>query len=118
MAYATTTDLQTYLGGSLPPNPQRLLDRATEVIEYYTFGKIQTSNADEAEVASKATCQQVEFWMQQGEDGDISGNQYKQISIGTWNATFADGFQSPSLAPRAKRTLFLAGMLYRGVRMI
>ena len=121
MAYATTTDLASYLGvtvASLPTNSAILLERASELIDYYTFNKIQVSIPTEANVAKRATCQQVEYWFQVGEDNDVTGNQYKQISIGTWNASFRDDFKMPTIAPRAKRTLFLGGMLFRGVKMI
>lgn len=118
MAYATTSDLQTYLGGSLPPNPTRLLERASELIDYITFGRINTSITEQADAAKKATCQQVEFWMQVGEDRDISDDQYESLRIGSWSATYNTDYVLGVVSPRAKRTLHLAGMLYRGVRMI
>jgi hypothetical protein len=127
MAYATTTELQAYLGGaSLPADAQRLLDRASDLVDYITFGKINVSIAYQEEAAKNATCAQVEYWMTMGEDTDISGSSYDSISIGTFQMTTSssNGSKTTSLgskhglAPRAGRILFLAGMAYRGVRMI
>jgi hypothetical protein len=119
MAYATTVQLQAYLGGgALPPNAARLLDRASELIDYITMGRIETSIVEQANAAQKATCQQVEFWMQVGEDRDINNDQYESLRIGSWSATYNTDYVLNVISPRAKRTLYLAGMLYRGVRMI
>lgn len=121
MAYATTTELQAYLGGTLPPSPQRLLDRASELIDYATFGQIDISIDEQKDAAKLSTCQQVEYWIQVGENIDIDGIKLDSISIGTYQAVYNNDAGSKSfstLAPRARRTLFLSGMLFRGVRMI
>ena len=121
MAYATTTDLATYLGvtvGSLPSNASILLERASDVIDYATMGRLDVTDTTQANVAKKATCQQVEQFILVGTEYDISGREYEQLSIGSWSANWKDSDTNLTIAPRARRTLFLAGYLYRGVRMI
>ena len=127
MAYATTTELQAYLGtASLPADAQRLLDRASDLVDFVTLGKINVSIPYQEQAAQNATCAQVEYWITMGEDTDISGASYESISIGTFQMTTSssDSAKTQSLgskhglAPRAGRILFLAGMTYRGVRQI
>jgi hypothetical protein len=121
MAYATLAQLASYLGvaqSALPQNANILLDRASDLIDYITLGRIDSSDTSQATTAQKATCQQVEYMIEHGEL-DKSENGYKSLSIGNFSATFSDKSEGmKTLAPRARRTLFLAGMLYRGVRMI
>jgi hypothetical protein len=121
MAYATLAQLASYLGvaqSALPSNANILLDRASDLIDYITLGRIEIADAEQAAVAQKATCQQVEYMIEYGEI-DKDENAYKSVSIGTFSATFGDKSSGmKTLSPRARRTLFLAGMLYRGVRMI
>lgn len=131
MAYATGAELQAYLGGaSLPSDASRLLNRASDLIDYATFGKINQTNAEQMLTAKNATCAQVEYWINVGEQIDIAGSQsqFDSISIGTFQMSKSTSSNSKSkssgtsqtdaIAPRAKRILFLGGMLYRGVRMI
>lgn len=123
MSYATTIELAAYLGipvNNLPANAATILNNASDIIDWVTLGRIDTEDVDQAAAASKATCQQYEYWASIGEDQDISGITYRNISIGTFSAQFTDnGNKQPQvLSPRARRTLSLAGLLYRGVRMI
>ena len=117
MAYATTTELAEYLGvqvADLPDDADRLLDRASEMIDYYTLNRIDET--EDAEVAKKATMAQYEWWSQFDEFG-LQGF-YSQIQIGPFQASAAGetgGKGPPELAPRARRFLFLKGLLYRGV---
>lgn len=117
MIYATTTDLAAYMGisvGSLPSNSSNMLERASELIDFVTLSRIDTTDSDELLVAKKATCAQVEFWIQINVESDIIGNSYNSISMGqlSMNGKFN------TLAPRARRALQIAGMYNRGVRMI
>lgn len=121
MAYATEQDLADYLGVSLadlPDDAERLLERASEDIDYYTLGR-----ATQSEATKLATCAQIEMWLEVGEETDIRGA-LQSFSIGRWSATYAgaaggagSGGGPPALAPRARRHLLLAGLLYRGVAM-
>ena len=117
MAYATEQDLADYLGVSLadlPDDAERLQERASEDIDYYTLGR-----ATQSEATKLATCAQIEMWLEVGEEADIRGA-LQSFSIGRWSATYAssgNGGGPPALAPRARRHLLLAGLLYRGVAM-
>ena len=114
MAYATITELADYLGVQevdLPDDAERLLERASELIDYYTLGRIVAG-----EIASKATVRQYEWWSQFDEFGTV--NFLNNISIGPFSAGLNSGGSGqsiPDLAPRARRVLLLAGYLNRSV---
>lgn len=120
MAYATKADLAAYLGVSeadLPPDADRLLERASELIDYVTMGRADAEA--HADTLRRATCAQAEMWISEGEDVAIRGP-IRSFSLGKWSVTYGDGRQSggdrqPELAPRARQALALAGLLYRGV---
>ncbi|HEX3047203.1 MAG TPA: hypothetical protein VHY08_20785 [Bacillota bacterium] len=110
--YATINDLQNYLGladpSSLPPDTERLLQRASDLIDFKTFGNAVLN----PEKAKTATCAQVEYWLEIDESSDITGP-LGEIHIDTLstNSKFA------VLAPRARRYLHFAGLLKAGVNM-
>jgi len=112
MAYATLTELAEYLGvdeADLPDDAERLLERASEMMDYYTLNKIEAG-----ETASKAVCAQVEQWVEVGSEGIV---QVQGVTIGPFQAQFGAGQNRmlPELANRAKQYLILEGLLYRGV---
>jgi hypothetical protein len=114
-AYATVDQLQDYLGvtRALPQDAQRLLDRASELIEYVTLARIDTARTEDAEAAQRATCAQVEFWLETDESHAVLAPKEGSVSqIGSLQV------QNPSqLAPRARMVLSTAGLLFRGVRL-
>lgn len=115
MAYATTTDLAGYLGiaeTSLPTDANRLLDRASEFVDYITFNRIDSTNTTHLDRAKNATCAQVEYWIGIDESMDIVGSP-DRFSAGSFSY---DG-KLAELAPRAKRILLHAGLLNVGVRL-
>jgi len=119
MAYATTTELADYLGvdeAGLPDDADRLLDRASEMIDYYTLNKIDTNKESHEEAAKKATCAQIEQWIEMGDEGIVK---LQGISIASFQAQFGAGENRmlPELASRAKQALFKAGLLNRGVSL-
>ena len=114
MAYATITELADYLGvqeADLPDDAERLLERASEMIDYYTLNRIEAG-----ETASKATCMQYEWWSQFDEFN--TQQFFSEIEIGPFSASNRgqnpDG-GPPELALRARQVLFLGGYLYAGV---
>lgn len=118
MAYATPQDLAEYLAvdpSQLPADVERLLERASEAVDYLTLGRIDPGNAQHAEAAKKATCAQVESWLQTEEVGDKQGT-VKRFTIGRFSMDFGDQ-GVPQVAPRTRRYLLLAGLLYRGVQV-
>lgn len=114
MAYATRDDYAAFVGKDpqeLPTDIDRLLQRASELIDYVTLGRIDTSNNDCLANARDAVCAQVEYWESAGEDIDIQSSP-EQVIIGSFEMIG----RMPTLAPRARRILLLAGLLSRTVR--
>lgn len=115
--YAEYAELEAYLGDRVPlpiqPEAERMLDRASELIaaktrhwaEYYwTDPRPDPLDAFQSAL-NKAALQQVEFWLETGEEHDIVGpespRQVGRVAYGT----------PPRLAPRAADTLVDAGLL-------
>lgn len=123
MAYATTTDLAEYLGvtvGELPSDAERLLDRASELVEHAMFNNYDSSITEHVEAAKKATCAQVEFWNNIGEGTAIVGRNIEGYKSGDLSMSFGKGSNSSvdKLSSRATLHLGRHGLLYRGVKNI
>lgn len=123
MAYATTQQLADYLGVELvdlPADASRLLDRASEDIDFQTLNRASDKFADGGAVyvaaIQKATCAQVEYWITDGESVSI-GPALKSYRMSKYAAEYADAGGPPRLAPRARQFLLLTGLLYRGVSL-
>ncbi len=123
--YVTEAQLAAYLGidvGDLPTDVERQLTRASEMIKQATLNNIDEDNTDHMEIAQLATCAQVEYWINQGEDISTSPG-YKRLKIDKFEVEFnGSGSDSGSantrqLAPRAKNYLSDYGLMYRGVRL-
>jgi len=118
MAYATVEDLAEYTGTEQafwPADAERMLERASELIDRYTLGRIDTDREKHEEIAKAATCAQVEWWeIHEDEYGLMS--QFDQVSIGNFQLHKSDGKGLPMLAPRAYYVLVINGLLYRAVR--
>jgi hypothetical protein len=121
LAYASSANLLEFLGRSveLPENVDALLCRASEIIDAVTLGRVDTSVASDVEAAKQATCAQIEFWLEVGEENDISGPvETKQASKVTLGYGSGGNRIAPLyLAPRAERILFNAGLLSRAVKL-
>ena len=123
MAYATTTELATYLfvdESDLPDDADRLLQRASELMDYITLNRIDTDNTAQATAAEKAVCAQYEWWAESGDELGLAGK-VNSISLGEFS--YSAGNESTNktrvstVAPRAMQYLFLEGLLYKGVSM-
>ena len=124
MAYANTTELADYLGvdeTDLSPDAPRLLERASDLIDYITKNKIDVSIISQEDAARKATCAQYEWWAETGDElGVIS--QLNSMSIGEFS--FSGGSSQTNqnristIAPRVEQYLFLEGLLYGGVDLV
>lgn len=116
MAYATVEELAEYLYQDqvdLPDDAERLLDRASEYMDKITLGKINVLDTDHETAAQKATCAQVEWWIENDDEFGIASN-IKSIKLGNFSTSYnaTDGKSSvPVLAPRARDFLFLEGLL-------
>lgn len=112
--YATTTDLAEYLfvtEDNLPADAERLLARASELVGSLVKRNYDSTVAAHVEAVKQATCAQVEYWLEVGEvfDNNVQSETHSKVST-TW---FAGG--KSELAPRARRFLLDAGLLYAGV---
>ena len=120
MAYATRDDLAAYVGSgvTLPDDAEvdRLLARASELIDQKALRRIDPGCPAHAAAARQAVCAQVEYWLQHGEDLDVTGP-VLSYSIGSMSINYGVGGprRVDELAPRARRHLVLAGLLYRSV---
>jgi hypothetical protein len=123
MNYATKEDLAMWLGHmdaggaaditQLPEDVERLIRNASRVIDHATMGGIDISDQNHLDVAMNATTAQCEFWIDgMGESVDINPNM-KGYNAGKTSFDFANGI--PKLAPRARRELWLGGLLNRKV---
>ena len=111
-SYATKAQLAEYLEIeiiNLQPNSERLIKRASELVDEFTMGKINLTTAEHEEAAMLATCAQVEFLLTVDESMDIISPP-SDFSLGSFKLSGT----VKTLAPRARRYLFLAGLMYRG----
>jgi hypothetical protein len=123
MAYATTAQLATYLGiaeGSLPADASRMLDRATDMIDYAVLNNDVTGFETET---ANACCAQVEWWIETGDElgvgAEISSMKLSEFSVNYSGSSSSSPNSRQSqhgpLCARAYEYLFRAGLLYRGV---
>jgi hypothetical protein len=123
MNYATKEELAVWLGYTtqtgdpdvslLPANVDKLLANASRVIDQATLGQINVDNQTHLDVAKNATTAQCEYWIDgPGESVDINPNM-SGYNAGKTSFQFVNGI--PKLAPRARRELWLGGLLNRRV---
>ena len=95
---------------------KRMLLRASELVDSVTLKKIDKDNPSHMTTAVKATCAQVEYWIEVGESQDIEGTP-ASISAGNMDINFQGGTAGGELAPRARRILLKAGLLSRSIKV-
>ena len=122
MAYATTAELAEYLGtdeSSLPEDVPRLLERASELIDYITRNNVDVSIIKHEEAARKAACAQYEWWAEIGDELGLM-SQISSMSIAEFSFSGGSSQQSElkKVAKRAEQYLNLEGLLYRGVGLV
>lgn len=109
--YATHSELEAFIQEAyeLPLDTLRVRTRAAELIQENIGGRYVTEyvTATEHLVALRdATCAQVEFWLEVGEEFDVAGVPTEAMSFG--------GVQLKApmiLARRARRILFGEGLI-------
>lgn len=113
VAYATSDELASYLGTAAPSGADRLLARATELIDGIVCAWFAVddatglpSDADVAATLRDAVCAVVEQWLEVGESNDVDGLAGSQVGIGTYT-----GRRAPQIPPRAVRILKRRGLL-------
>lgn len=114
VAYADTTALEAFTGTTVPTGADRMLERASELLDEKVRRPFDVSTTtslptdeDVATAMEQACCAQVEYWVEVGEESDIGGEFDRPIGVGHLTM----GHMPPELAPRAKRILRLAGLL-------
>lgn len=113
--FATTLELTARLSSAytVPADSDKLLGKASELIDEITLGRAQeywdTADVDLRAELSKATCDQVEFWLEVGEEHDVLGLS-GQLAGGRVQVQRVPG----QLGQRARRTLLKAGILWAG----
>lgn len=87
-SYATSTDLANYTGTTVPSDADRMLARATEVIDrmlltafYSVDADGEPTDADVIAAVKKATCAQVAWWVETGDESGAGGT-FQSVSIG------------------------------------
>lgn len=121
--YASKEDLARWLGyldtngnpdvSSLPGNVDKLLINASRLIDHATLNRIDQDNTDHMIIANRATTAQVEYWIDAvGEDIDVQPD-IAGFSAGKTSVQYKNGI--PKLSPRARRELWLGGLLNRTV---
>lgn len=113
MAYATEQELADFFDmekEDLPDDTEQLLEKASVLVDYYTL-----SRAEEGDPVKEAVFYQVEFWWETGDSTGVM-DQIGELAIGSFRMSLRETDAAVlSLAPMARRTLFKAGLLYRGV---
>lgn len=102
---------------SVPADSARLRRNASELIDYVSQGRAQvafdSNDATLKALLSAATCDQVEYWLEVGEEHDVVGL-VGALTSGRWSVSKV----TPALGPRALRTLKRAGLFWSGVGAI
>ncbi len=97
-----------------PTDIERLLDRASELIDFVTRGRAETlyttGTAKQKKALTDATVDQVEFWQEVGEEHDVLGLKGTLIA-GRVQVQHRPG----QLGQRTQRQLLYGGILYSGV---
>lgn len=118
VAYASAAQLQAFVSADVwasidATDVDRLLARATEVIDDHCFGAFlvdSTTNlpvdSDVGNALRDATCAVVEAWVEVGEENDIDGLAGTEVSVAGFS-----GRRAPPLPPRARRFLAQQGLL-------
>lgn len=127
MNYATKEDLAMWLGyetagvpdvSQLPDNVDKLIRNASRLIDYATMNRIDQTNERNMDTAMNATTAQCEYWIDGvGESADINPG-VTGYSAGSFSIQFGGQGGSGTmqkLAPRARRELFMGGLLNRAV---
>jgi hypothetical protein len=122
--YADTTALAAYLGTTVPDDAIRLLLRASELVDFVTMGRIDTTDTTHMAAAETATCAIVEYWEATGEPtgatstGSVSGYTVGKISVDCGTTGGGANPSAVGLPQRAKQALLAAGLLYAGVAVV
>lgn len=112
--HATVDELEIYLGVSAPPDAERLLQRATDLIDGYVFGMYEIDSVTDLPTETRvrtglrdAVCAQVEWWQLTGDEADVLSGHTTVSMVGSLTTSG----RRRRLAPRAQDYLQGAGLL-------
>jgi hypothetical protein len=120
-AYATDGDFVAYTGQEPPADINRRLQRASDLIDerligafYATDGNGNPTDANMIAALKNATCAQVEYWIETGDELGTS-EQFEILQIGSvvlnrGGKSAATKSRTPPLAPRAIGELRRGGL--------
>lgn len=123
MAYATVGYFEIYLDGEpLPPYPERLLDRASELIDEMLIGAIYETDADgeptdpaDIDTLKKATCAQAQYMAALGDEtgalAQFTSASAGAVSFGRAIGSTGKATAASRYAPQAVTVLRTAGFL-------
>lgn len=118
--YATKENLAEFLDivvEDLPSDSNRLLKRASEMVQQAILENYNSANTKHVEAAKLAVCSQVEYWQNMGEASSIIGT-VQNFSLGSLTMNFDENKKGGNvLCDRARNFLNQQGLLYRGVRL-
>ncbi len=121
MIYATAAELAAYTGASAPADAQRRLERASELVDYITRGRVDAGDAMHIEAAKLAVCAICEAWANTGEPTGALTGQVQSYTAGKVSVTYAQGSSGGGgsvLPVRAQQALLAAGLLAAGVAVV
>lgn len=117
ISYALAADVASFMGkteAELPANIESLIAKASDLITNSIMIEITT---DHTQALNKATCAQVEYWIESGDQVQNSG-QIQSYSAGSTSVTYANkGSSNKVISSRARSYLARNGLLYRGIRI-
>lgn len=114
MGYATVAQLEAWTGTTAPADAERLLERASDLVDsrvtawYLTDNDGNPSDADVIEALMEATAAQVEFWLTGGGETDDILGPAAASTVGPLNISET---HIDRLAPRTIDRLRRAGLL-------
>lgn len=117
--FATSTQLTARLSSAYttPTNADQLLQKASELIDYVTMGAAQISYNDGTQALkdalAMATCDQVEYWLEVGEEHDVVGVTGQVVA-----GRLMIQRMPPFLGPRPLRGLIAAGLYWAGAAAV
>lgn len=118
VAYASSAELEAFVSATVwaaidASDVDRLLARASEVVDDHCLAGFVVdtdtslpTDTDIAQAVQDATCAQVEYWVEVGEEHDVAGIAGRDVTI----ARFSIDRLPPVLAPRALRFLAAEGL--------
>ncbi|RLU85882.1 hypothetical protein CTZ27_26305 [Streptomyces griseocarneus] len=119
--YATPEQLAAWTHRQAPTNAEQLLARAAQDVDSALLTAIYAVDDDGdptdpaiAQALADATCAQVEYWLESGDNGIGAAGQWESVSIGpvslSGRRSAPPGASGVELAPRAARALRRAGL--------